>query len=184
MRRVFLNAFAGLAICFLFSIAAQAGKLNPADFPLRVHIFTHNGVSHYYDRSLEEVDGEGRANLYENGEPHGFDYSYHCSERLINSIGYDTYLARWKKPGRLMEIYQPLAGRTCELKVDVKPDMVYRKHNGVVNEEPASVFKSWMVKHQYDPEHGLSEPVKADPDPPAAPGTSATPEPPAAPKAQ
>lgn len=164
MRRVLLCGLSVFAACALLSTAVLAASHNPADYPLRVHIFQHNSVSHYYDRSLEAVDGEGRANLYENGEPHGFDFRYHCDSRLMNSLGYETYLARWKKPGKEMQILLPAMGGVCDFKVDVKPSVAYRKHKGVVSEVPAAEFKAWMVKHQYDPEHDKNIPVLEAPE--------------------
>lgn len=161
MRRSFLCSLSILVAYAMFSMAALAASHNPADYPLRVHIFQHNSVSHYYDRSLETVDGEGRANLFENGEPHAFDFRYHCDNRLMNSIGYETYLARWKKPGKEMELLLPAMGGVCNFKVDVKENVVYRKHKGLVSEVSAAEFKEWMIKHQYDPEHGKDIPVAA-----------------------
>jgi hypothetical protein len=118
------------------------------------------------------VDGEGRANLYENGEPRGFDFSYRCGERLRGSAGFETYMARWKKPGRTLEILQPQFGKpgafdSCEMKVEMKEGMAYFKRNGLLGEESAAVFKEWMVKHQYDPERGMNEPMAAAPEPAA-----------------
>jgi hypothetical protein len=162
-----------------------AGGHNAADYPLRVHINQENGVSHYYGQSLEMVDGEGRANLFENGNPLGFDFNYRCGERLRGSAGHETYLARWKKPGKSLEILLPQFGKpgsydACELKVIMKQDTVYVRQNGVLHEEPAAKYKQWMDKHQYDPEHGKNEPVAATPAPapasvqtPAGTGTSA-----------
>jgi hypothetical protein len=71
MRRVLLCGLSVFAVCALLSTAVLAASHNPADYPLRVHIFTHNSVSHYYWRSLDQVDGEGRANIYENGDSAG-----------------------------------------------------------------------------------------------------------------
>jgi hypothetical protein len=143
------------------TIARAAGH-NIADYSLRVHIFQFNSHSHYYQRSLDMGDGEGRANVYENSEPRGFDFSYHCSDRLMVSPGYETYPARWKKPGQTIEVLQPVFGKpgafeSCELKVEMK-ESAYYKHNGLLNEEPAAVFKAWMEKREYDPEHGKTEP--------------------------
>ncbi len=153
-----------IAGCLLFSAACFGGKPNPADFPLRVHIFGFNGTTHYYGRALDSVDGEGRANLYENGDPKGFDFSYNCAARLRVSPGFETYMARWKKPGQTLEILLPEFGKpnteeSCELKVLLK-DTAYVRRNGLLGEEPAALFKDWMVKHKYDPEHGLSDPVR------------------------
>lgn len=149
---------------------------------MRVHIYQFNTYSHYYNRSLDAVDGEGRANLYENSEAHGFDFSYNCEQRLMFSPGYETYMARWKKPGREMEILLPVLGgkpgdtSSCDLKVTVKSDSVYVRRNGGLSEETVAQFKAWMVKYQYDPEHGLNEPVKpAEPVPSGAPAQPAQP---------
>jgi len=166
MRRTVLISLTGFFFCLLLAPWAQAKKLNAADFPLRVHLFSHNDHSHYSMGMLEYAEGEGRANLYENGDPKAFDYSYRCGDRLMNNIGYETYMARWKKPGRSLEILLPVMGKpdsaeTCEIKVDMKPGMAYYKHNGLVAEQPSEIRKQWMVKHQYDPEHGLNEPVPA-----------------------
>ncbi len=174
----------------LLSTAVHAGTVNPADYPLRVHIFQFNSYSHYYrpgggiPSSLDSVDGEGRANLFENGDPKGFDFSYSCGHRLMASPGYETYLARWKKPGRVLEILLPVLGGkpgqmdSCELKVTMKPDSAYSRHNGLLGEEPAAQFKAWMVKYQYDPEHGKNQPVKpaqtSDAAKPTAPASAGT----------
>jgi hypothetical protein len=165
MRKAFL-----IAGCLSILIAANAGKLNMADFPLRVHIFGFNGAAHYYAGSLNSVDGERRANLYENGEPRGFDFSYNCADRLRMSPGFETYMARWKKPGKTLEILLPVFGKpdaseTCDLKVLMK-DTAYMRRNGLLGEEPASVFKDWMIKHKYDPEHGLNQPERLPGDQP------------------
>jgi hypothetical protein len=165
MRRALFCILSGIVGSLVFSMTAMAGGHNAADYPLRVHIFQHNSHSHYYRGSLDAVDGEGRANLYENGDPHAFDFGYRCGDRLVNSMGYETYFARWKKPGKVLEVLLPVMGKpgaaeACELDVLLKNTAYYR-HNGELNEEPVEAFKSWMVKHQYDPEHGLNEPVAA-----------------------
>jgi hypothetical protein len=171
MRRALVCCFVGMLGSLLLSPAASAGTRNPSDYPLRVHIFEFNGYSHYYrsgstTNSLDNVDGEGRANLYENSDPHAFDFSYSCSHRLMVSPGFETYLARWKKPDRELELLLPVLGgkpgetNSCDLKVNLKPDSAYSRHNGPLTEGPASEFKAWMVKYQYDPEHGKNEPIR------------------------
>ena len=175
MRRMFFFSLSGMVGCLLLSTVALAGKTSAADYPLRVHIFSYNGHSHYYSGTLDMVDGEGRANLYENGEPRGFDFSYRCADRLRASPGFETYMARWKKPGKDIEILLPVFGKPgaadgCELKVLMK-DSAYTRHNGLLGEEPAAAFKEWMVKHQYDPEHGKDLPVN----PPNAQPATASP---------
>jgi hypothetical protein len=167
MRRVSTYALSWLAGCFLVSMSLLAWGRNIGDYPLRVHIYQFNSHSHYYQRALETVDGEGRANLYQNGEPRGFDFSYRCGERLRTSAGFETYPARWKKQDQSLEVLLPVIGKqgafdSCEMKVEMK-DTAYFKHAGVLDEEPAAVFKQWMERHQYDPEHGRNEPVAPGP---------------------
>jgi len=177
VRRVF---FSLSAVLILLSPLAIAGH-NPADYPLRVHIFSHNAHSHYTGpgRVLEFADGEGTANLYENGEPRGFEYSYRCDNRLANSPGFETFPARWKKKDQSLELLLPVMGKpgegwTCVLKVGMKDDMAFYRHNGGLDIEPSSVFKQWMEKHEYDPEHGKSQPVFNNPQEAAAPKPTAT----------
>jgi hypothetical protein len=163
MRRVLLPFLAVVSGCLSISVTAHAAGHNASDYPLRVHIFQFNGHSHYYQRSLDVVDGEGRADLFENSQPRGFDFSYSCSERLMASPGFETYPARWKKRGQTLEILEPVMGKpgsfqSCEMKVSLKEDTAYFRHNGGLDEEPASAFKAWMEKHKYDPEHGLNTP--------------------------
>jgi len=143
--------------------SAWAGDKNPQDFPLRVHIYTHNTHSHYWHRSLEVVDGEGHANLFEGGWPTGFDFSYECETRLQNSVGYSTVMARWKKRGSELELLLPAMGKTCTLKTEMKDGVSYVSRNGHLEEEPSAARRAWMQKHQYDPEHGLDLPVNVAP---------------------
>ncbi len=163
MQRHTSLVLAGLALSLLLPSSGFAAH-NPADYPLRVHIFSHNGVSHYYGpggiRSLEDVDGEGRANLFENSQPRAFDFHYECEERLMNTMGYETLPARWKKPNVELEILLPVSGKTCKFQVAMKDGIAYRMSNGNFGEEPADRFKVWMDKYQYDPEHGRNTPIK------------------------
>jgi hypothetical protein len=157
MRRISSLSLVALVFALMLTTQGFAAK-NPADYPLRVHIFSHNSISHYSGyggvRSLNDVDGEGRANLYENSQPRGFDFQYVCDERLMNSMGYETYPARWKKTNVELELLLPVSGKTCKFRVAMKDGIAYYKHDGNFGEEPAEKFKAWMTKYQYDPEHG------------------------------
>ena len=104
MRRVSLCALSGLVVSALFSMPALAGSPNVADYPLRVHIVANNNRTHYHDRMVDYVDGEGRAILFENSQPRGFDYGFRCNDRVRLSEGFETYPARWKKQGGILEI--------------------------------------------------------------------------------
>ena len=160
-RKILVIVFA-LAVALAFSRCAVAGSKNPADFPLRVHIYTHNSHSHYWNGGLNRVDGEGRANLYENGVPTAFEFSYQCDTRLMNSLGYETYLARWKKQGSVLELLVPATKSTCAVNANMKPGVAFRVHNEHLEEEPSAAFAEWMQRHHYDPEHGLDLPQGVD----------------------
>jgi hypothetical protein len=157
-------AFTLLASIVGAPLVAHAESHNPADYPLRIHIYRRNETTFYRNREAQEASGEGRANLFEGGEPKGVDFQFECDEKLQTSSGFETFPARWKKPGQELVILQPQFGKsgynTCRLKVMVK-DFVYVARNGNLSTEPADVFKQWMVKHDYDPEHGKDVPVRA-----------------------
>lgn len=155
--------FACLLFCLVLAAYASAKKIKPADFPLRVHMIQHSEHSHYQGRVLDEVDGDGRGNLFENSRAVAFDFSYTCWERPVSIMGYETYMARWKKPGRELEILLPVMDSPdnfspCALRVTLKPASVYAERNGQLSEVPANEYKKWLDKQEYDPEHGLNPP--------------------------
>ena len=160
MRRV----PAALCMSLLFASTAIAESKNPADYPLRLHIFNRSETNFFHNRLEEEAKGDGRANLFENGEPHAVDFSFDCEQKLRSSFGFETYPAKWHKQGRELTVLLPVFGKTgsywtCNLKTDVK-DFAYTSHNGGMSSEPVAQYKDWMVKHDYDPEHGKEMPVK------------------------
>ena len=161
-----------LAAAVLTSLPAlHAESKNPADYPLRIHIFRRSETTFFHARVAEEAKGEGRANLFEGGEPKGIDFDFECSEKLKTSSGYETFPARWKKPNAELIILQPEFGKpnsfaTCKLKVQLK-DFAYFSRNGNLNSEPTADFKHWMLTHDYDPEHGKDTPVSTKASAPA-----------------
>lgn len=169
MRRIGFYILSAILACAFFSTSAFA-KANLADYPLRVHIVYRNGIRHYHGMgggftNLEQVDGLGQGDLFENGQPLGFDFNYNCGQPITPQSAFETFPARWKKQGRVLEILYPVMGgkpgdmNSCELKVNMKQDTVYVRHSGGIVEEPAAEYKQWMVAHQYDPEHGKNVPV-------------------------
>jgi hypothetical protein len=162
-----------LPIALLFTtVAVNAESKNPNDYPLRIHVFNRNETTFYHNRYAEEAKGEGRANLFEAGEPKGVDFTFDCDQKLKASFGYETYPAKWKKPGQELTVLLPIFGKsnaffTCNFKTAVK-DSVYVAHDGKMGAESSGEFKAWMVKHDYDPEHGKNVPVKAAGAAPAA----------------
>jgi hypothetical protein len=156
---------AGILVATM-SPRAGAESKNPADYPLRLHIFGRSQTSFYYSRarSLDETQGEGRANLYENGEARGIDFNYRCDYKVRASFGYETYPARWKKQGKQLVVLMPVFGQagkffTCDFNADVK-DFAYASGKEGLRSEPVAQFKLWMQRHDYDPEHGKDVPVR------------------------
>lgn len=163
-----------LAVAVLMLSALAVAGHNPSDYPLRVHIYNASSHSHYMGQALDFVDGEGRANLYENGAPRGFDFDYNCGERLRYNAGYETYLARWKKKDSTLEILVPVMGggneyHVCQLRVAMKEGSAYFYRNGNLGLQSAADYLGWMKKVEYDPEHGKNQPIRT---PAAAPAQS------------
>lgn len=153
-----------MGITLLSSVAlSESHKVE--DYPLRIHILHFHSHEHRIHGMVQSYEGDGRADLFENGEPKGVDFSFLCSEHFMTSSGFETYPAKWKKQGASLVMLVREVGSnstdTCELKVDVK-DFVYSLHGPVTATESPAVFKAWMIKHKYDPEHGFNEPVGLD----------------------
>jgi hypothetical protein len=170
-----------LGLCLLLSSSSvlKGDSKNLADYPLRIHIFNRSETTFYHNRSADEAKGEGRGNLFENSEAHGVDFTFDCDQKIKTSFGYETYAAKWKKPGQELTVLLPVFGKTnayftCRLKTDVK-DFAYATHDGKMISESPAKFKAWMVSHDYDPEHGKNTPAKVDAKAAAAGQIDATP---------
>jgi hypothetical protein len=167
MKLMKKHLLATFGVCLLLSSSVMRGdSKNIADYPLRVHIFNKNETTFYHNRNAEEAKGEGRANLFENGEVHGIEFTFDCDQKLKASFGYETYPAKWKKPGQSLTVLLRVFGKsnayfTCELKSAVK-DFAYTHHDGKLTSESPAQYKAWMMNHDYDPEHGKNTPTKVD----------------------
>lgn len=160
------------ACLFLITTTVSAESKNPADYPLRLHIFGRNQTTWYHNRYAEESKGEGRADLYENSDVRGIDFSFDCSQKLRASFGFETYPARWKKGHQELTVLFPVFGRdnayfTCDLRTQVK-DYAYTHGGDGLTSESTAELKAWMVKHDYDPEHGKNVPTRVAPPAPTA----------------
>src|SRR5271165_6503236 len=109
MRHFSLFSFGGLAVCLAVSTAALASKPDPDDYPLRVHILkfvtrpsSSREPKHPSD-APDYVSGMGVADLFENGDPRGFQFSFSCIGGLKASSGYANFPARWKKKDKTLE---------------------------------------------------------------------------------
>jgi hypothetical protein len=153
-------------------VSARAESKNMADYPLRIHIFSRNETTFYHHEWVDNTKGEGRGNVFENGEAHGVDFSFDCSQKIKASFGYETYAAKWKKPGKQLTVLFPEFGKTgsyftCTINTDVK-DFAYASRQGRMSSEPVADFKRWMTNHDYDPEHGKDVPKRSGQDEGAA----------------
>jgi hypothetical protein len=184
MNRVFLYMLCWLLSSLAIPTVALAGGPDPANYPLRVHVMKFNAQQRETrdsksDSGLSDyVSGMGVADLFENGEPRGFQFTFSCIGGMKASGGYGTFPARWKKRDKTLEILLPETGkpwnmRACELHAEIMPGLVFYWRKGALAEEAANVLKEWMVKHQYDPEKDMNDPVMAagELDPAAGDGT-------------
>jgi len=84
MQRAFLVGLVAVAGFLALSTAVQAGGPDPADYPLRVHVLKstsqsrHSRESKSFSDTPDYIDGQGVADLFEGGEPQGFEFSYSC----------------------------------------------------------------------------------------------------------
>ena len=176
MRRVFLCILCGLAVGLSLSTTALAGGPDPDDYPLRVHVLKnvarHDPNKAYSAKNPENmadyIDGQGAADLFENGEPRGFLFTYSCMRAPEASDGYSTYPAKWKKKDKVLEVLLPQTGKpwnleACDLQPAMRPGLAYfwNDKDDTVVEQSSAVFKDWMMKHQYNPEKGLDLPNDA-----------------------
>ena len=170
MHRFLVWVLSGLVCILAVSKEALAGGPDPASYPLRVHImkFTTQPRDSRERKSLSDapdyLNGMGVADLFENGEPRGFEFSYSCIGGLKASGGYGTFPARWKKKDKTLEVLLPETGKpwnleSCGLQTEMRTGLVFYWKNGLLAEEAAAVLKNWMVNHQYDPEKDKNEPV-------------------------
>jgi len=98
MRRVLFCSLAGLqfACCF------QRRCLPPVILPIIRCGFTSFSTVRIRctrTRNLDGVDGEGRR-ISMRMASRGLRLQILLRNRLMNSMGYETYPARWKKPGK------------------------------------------------------------------------------------
>jgi len=117
---------------------AFAAPKNPADYPLRVHIYrTHWSTGtegpYIYEYYNAGYHGYGRANLTDGPQTNAMEYTFECDTHFLKSDTGETYPARWKKPGHSIEMLISTIGsdkmQSCQLKVTLK-DTVYYKRNG------------------------------------------------------
>lgn len=182
MTKFLLTSF---AVCLLLSASMLNGESkNMADYTLRLRIFSKDATTFYYMRNVQESKGDGRADLFEGDDVHGVDFNYACDEKFKASFAFETYPAKWKKPGQVLTVLLPVFGKantyfTCNFNTAVR-DTVYVRNQGGMSEEPAERYKLWMVKNDYDPVHGKNTPrhltaqEKAEQNGPP-PATAATP---------
>jgi len=141
MRLRRLVAFAALAVTFSLAgvFPANASRPDPANYPLRVHVYStrwgRDYLLTYYDSIGYGYHGYGRANLTDGSKTNAMDYTFDCEEHFLKSDSGEDYIARWKKPGKEIEMLVGIIGtdkvHTCRLHVTVK-DYVYHRVRGTL----------------------------------------------------
>jgi hypothetical protein len=112
----------------------QPAVAKPRDmslYTLRLHIFESD-----WKPSAVGGSGTGNGNLFDGTEIHGVSFTYFCPINYMRSVGSQAYAARWKKPGKKIEIVgSPVGGGdksdTCEFNVTLH-DFVYDVQNGTL----------------------------------------------------
>jgi hypothetical protein len=146
------------SLVFLFSgiVAvsgfARASELDQSAYPLRVQVM-HTG----WHRTAWRATGSGQADLKEDGQVQGIDYTFDCREPFLASKGADSYLARWKNVGSELAILTRFAGdpnkySECDLKVTVH-SYAFRVQNGqlmTVSAQPIDPLKEEHVLLQQE----------------------------------
>lgn len=141
------------------------------DYPVRVQVYQRQVHRHYYRRHFTYVSGTGHGNVFEGGQARGIDFAYDCDRAFMDSAGPESYPAAWKKPGGVLTILvgkmgNPDAAWKCDLKVLLK-EFAYQPNGRRLNIVPLADYKAWMVRHNYDPEHGKDIPLPKGAYPPA-----------------
>lgn len=185
MQRVVLSGLSTIACCLALSTVVLAGGPDPADYPLRVNILTYTSHSRHtregkgFSDAPDYSDGLGQGDLFENGVPRGFNFTYSCIDALRASSGYETFPARWKKTDKTITVLLPEPGKPwnwvgCDLRAEMRPGLAYFWQDGSVVERASAVLKDWMMKHQWDPEKGKDQPVDVEPASSSSSGTSSS----------
>src|ERR1700721_2206266 len=103
MRHVLLIVMSAVVGCLAVSTPALAGKPDEGKYPLRGHIMrfvaqpNHSRETKSPSDPPPYVEGMGVADLFENGAPQGFQFTYNCTATMGASGAYSTFPARWKK---------------------------------------------------------------------------------------
>jgi len=117
MRCAFLFDFRVLAFFPLLSVTALASAPNPDNYPLRVHILKYTSQTDRRGGGKDPsgmpdlINGQGVADLFESGEPRGFEFTFSCTDPPKASSGYGSFPAKWKKKEKTLEILLPEAGK-------------------------------------------------------------------------
>jgi hypothetical protein len=126
---------------------AGASELDQSAYPLRVQVM-HTG----WHRTAWRATGFGKADLKEDGQVQGLDYTFDCREPFLASKGGDSYMARWKNVGSELVILTRTVGdpnkySECDLKVTVH-SYAFQVLNGqlmTVSTQPISTPKEEQV---------------------------------------
>jgi hypothetical protein len=158
-RRVSSWSFLLLVILAWATIRPAGAK--PRDlssYTLRVHIFQSNWNPH---AGAFGGQGSGLANLIDGQEVHAIDFTYDCAINYMKSVGNQAYSAKWKKPGKTIEIVGNAIGNeskseACEFKITLH-EFVYDVQNGTL-----STFTPEQYKVRIGAALPKTEPIDTD----------------------
>jgi hypothetical protein len=144
-RHTLVASLAAIALILCVPSLVE-GKRLLSDYTLRLHIYgsnwMHNSMGYH---------GFGRANLFdEQGVPHGVEFTYDCDDHLMGSSGNEAYPARWKKPGREVEVIFGEIGaksdqfQACDFKIALKTYVFYSHAHDITTE----TAQDFMANHK------------------------------------
>jgi hypothetical protein len=141
--RCFVFLFGGVVTLTGFARASEPDEIA---YPLRVQVM-HTG----WHRTAWRASGAGEADLKEDGQVQGFDYTFVCPAPFSASKGGDSYIARWKNVGsELVILTHPLGNPNkiaeCDLKVKVH-SYSYRVQNGQLMTATTQPIESPKEEH-------------------------------------
>lgn len=138
-----------IVILCLFSLSSFAGK-DPANYPLKVHIFQVAWGSHI--PRFNEYRATGRGNVWDGDSVHAFDFTYDCSFPVRRTARNQPYLGKWKKQQVRLELLATKIGtndkyQECELQTTLRAG-VYVVGDGNISEVSQEEFKKVKAQRE------------------------------------
>lgn len=130
-----------LILFFLLSAAVALTAKDTADYPLRVELLGNNWHSYrpypYREPTNFRYRVTGRGNIGDGPTLHAIDFTYDCAMHLPLTVPKETYLAKWKKPQRQLEVLVPVNGKegkyeACDMQTTVREGVYVKTGQGLI----------------------------------------------------